>query len=85
MLRPAVLGLVAALMGCATPGTPSPTQAMNTSPAGPSHYEDAPVVSPVDYRMPPDSRDRLCGDTRQDSGGSFATVTKSATRSYCGS
>jgi hypothetical protein len=85
MLRPAVLGLVAGLMGCAAPGTPNPTRAMDTSSAEPSHYVDAPVVGPIDYRMPPDSRDRLCGDTRQDSSGSFATVTKSATRSFCGS
>jgi hypothetical protein len=85
MLRPAVLGLVAGLMGCTVPAAPNPTQTVNASSASPSHYEDAPVVGPIDYRMPPDSRDRLCGDTRQDSGGTFATVTKSATRSFCGS
>ena len=85
MLRPAILSLVAGLMGCAAPATPNPTQAANAGSAAPLHYEDAPVVGPVDYRMPPDSRERLCGDTRQNNGSTFATVTKSATRSFCGS
>jgi hypothetical protein len=85
MLRPAFLGLVAALAGCAAPSAPNTAQTVNAVSAAPSHYEDAPVVGPVDYRMPPDSRDRLCSDNQQDRAGTFATVTKSATRSFCGS
>lgn len=46
-----------------------------------SGYEPAPVVSDINFGVPPDLRDKICGQT-QIRGSDYDTTTKS-TNSFC--
>jgi hypothetical protein len=77
------LALISAIIvsGCGSPGITMTTQA-NVAMRGPS--EPAPYLTPADYHISPDSRERLCQDTRlADRNNSFATLTKTSTSYYC--
>jgi hypothetical protein len=76
--------VIAALAGCAGPHRPTSEQRGESNGLQPANSEPAPVVRPIDYLMPPDSRDKLCGESNiADRTNSFATVTKATTSYYC--
>lgn len=81
MLRPVLLALAASLVTCSPARNVATTGAVSTASSAPSQYEPAPVVTPVDFNLPPDLRDKVCGDVH-DQGGSYATITKSD-NSFC--
>jgi hypothetical protein len=75
---PAVLVLAT---NCSPVGKPPPTDASKQPLATSAQYEPAPVVTPISFGMPPDLRDKICGET-QDRGNGYTTVTKSV-NSFC--
>jgi hypothetical protein len=77
-----VFTLIAALAGCA--GSHKSTSEQGTNVLQRANSEPAPVVRPVDYLMPPDSRDKLCGESQlANRNNSFAPVTNATTSYYC--
>jgi hypothetical protein len=82
MLRSVVLALVIAATGCAPPPNQmGATPALTPAPITPARYEAAPVAEDINFGVPPDLRDRICGDAG-DRGGAYATVTKSS-NAFC--
>jgi hypothetical protein len=77
MLRPVVLAVVASLVSCSPMNNTVTTQSAGTAPSMPARYEPAPVVTQANFALPPDLRDKVCGDA-QDQGSSYATITKSS-------
>jgi hypothetical protein len=76
--------VVAALAGCTGSQRSTSGQGAETNVAQPANSEPAPVVRPIDYLTPPDSRDKLCGESQiANRNNSFATVTKATTSYYC--
>jgi hypothetical protein len=76
MLRPGVLAFAALLVSC-SPGNNMTTTETASTTSSPAHYEPAPVVTPVNFTLPPDLRDKVCANV-QDQGSSYATITKSS-------
>ena len=83
MPRLLAVAAIVALTGCTGSDKATPAPALSAGPAQGGTFEPAPLVGPVDYRMPPDLRDRLCGDRRSADNPSFVTMTKAATSSFC--
>jgi len=78
-----LLALISAIIvsACSSPGATA-TAPANVAARGSS--EPAPYLTPADYRISPDSRERLCQDAKlTDRNNSFATLTKTSTSYYC--
>jgi len=78
-----LLALISAIIvcGCSSPGATTSTPA-TVAVRGSS--EPAPYLTPADYRVSPDSRERLCQDAKlADRNNSFAVLTKTSTSYYC--
>ncbi len=77
MPRPVVLAVAASLMSCSPARNMATREPAPTPASAPAQYEPAPVVTDVQFTLPPDLRDKICGDMH-DQGGSYATLTKSS-------
>jgi hypothetical protein len=75
-----VLAAVIVLAGCT--GTSRPAADAQASGGPAERFESAPTINPTDYHMPPDLRDKVCGE-RHIGDQSFATNTKASGSSFC--
>ena len=81
-MRRSIIPVVFVLVTNCTPVNKTPpTEASNQPPATSGQFEPAPVVTPISFGMPPDLRDKICGET-QDRSNTYASLTKSV-NSFC--
>jgi hypothetical protein len=75
---------IMALAGCGGP-KPVSEQAQAPTVTQQGNYQAAPMFDPMDYHMPPDSRDRFCPGGRGNAlaNSSYDVVTKATTSYYC--
>jgi hypothetical protein len=84
MLRLLVVTVIAALGGCAAPERPTAVQAAEKQPARSASSEPAPYSAHTDFRVSPDSRERLCGESQlANRDNSYSMLTKATTSYYC--
>jgi hypothetical protein len=62
MWRSISLAVVALAANCAPVQPTTTMQASSTPSAASAQYEPAPVVTPLNFNMPPDLRDKICNN-----------------------
>lgn len=84
MLWLLVILVTAVLEGCTGSHVVVSGQESNNNMTQHTKYEPAPIVDPIDYHMPPDSRDKFCGESRlENRNNSFSMATNPTTGYYC--
>lgn len=84
MHRLLVLAVITALANCAAPYKTASSLGADINLAPVEKSEPAPFTSPIDYRVSPDSRERLCGDSQlANRDNSYGMLTKASTSYYC--